>query len=467
MKKEKIVPFSHQDKKIHISVSGINHAGHGVGRHNGLAVFIPGAIPEDTVLTEITGLKKNYATGKLLEIISPSPKRKVPPCPAFSSCGGCRLQQVDYREQLSLKTGLVRDSLSRIAGLKEIKVLKTIGMNNPWHYRNKVRFQIDVADGCRRLGFFEVGSHSLVPVDQAGAGCLLTDRDLNETALIIEKLINKYGGQPAGNKNNLFFRHLFLRKALFTGQIMAILATSERDWPLERNFAGELLSLQPDIASLIRNINSGVNTAVPGQENRVLYGQEIITDRLGPLSFRISPFSFYQVNPRQTLVLYQKVLEYAALSGKETIVDAYCGIGTIALFLAGRAKKIYGLEVFPEAVADARRNARLNKINNVDFIAGKVEKQLPLMSAEGLRPDLVILDPPRRGCGRTVLDAIADMQVPGIIYVSCDPGTLARDLKYLTGKGYMVREVQPVDMFPWTHHVECIVLIKRAESCMK
>lgn len=455
-------------EKIHLQINGITHAGDGVGRYHGLAVFVPGTVPGDTVLAEVEDLKKNYARGRLLEIRERSPGRRVPECAHFSACGGCRLQHVDYGEQLRLKTGLVRDSLARIAGLGEVTVLDTAGMSCPWHYRNKVHFQVKRHDGRYELGFYEEGSHTLVAFFKEGncinQGCLLVDRELIEVGSVVENLLNKHGSVVFPQKQDgRFFRHVVLRKGFYTGEVMVVLVTGSGEWPQEKAFVRELLSLRPDLASVVRNINDGPLGVVLGRENRLLAGRETIIDRLGHLNFRISPFSFYQVNPAQTLFLYQKALEYAAPTGGETVVDAYSGIGVIALFLAGYAKKVYGLEVVSEAVEDARNNAVLNKIKNVEFQAGEVERRLPALAAQGLRPDVVVLDPPRRGCGREALEAVAEMRVPRVVYVSCDPGTLARDLGHLAGKGYRVIEVQPVDMFPWTHHTEtaCLLVWKR------
>jgi 23S rRNA (uracil1939-C5)-methyltransferase len=286
------------------------------------------------------------------------------------------------------------------------------------------------------------------------------DRDLNEVAATIKKILNKHGGTAGDKKQeSLFFRQVVLRKAFYSGEIMAVLVTGSGPWPQEKAFVDELLSFFPKLTSVVRNINDRPSGVAFGRQNRCLAGRDHIIDRQGYLTFRISPSSFYQVNPAQTVVLYEKVLEYAALTGVETVVDAYSGVGTIALFLAGHAKKVYGLEVVPQAVEDAHRNAVLNKINNVEFLSGEVEKRLPELAALGLRPDVVVLDPPRAGCGREALEAVAEMRSRLVIYVSCDPGTLARDLGYLTGKGYRVIEVQPVDMFPWTRHVESIILM--------
>ena len=456
-------------QKIQLQITGLTHAAEGVGRHNGMAVFVLGALPGETVLTELVDLKRNYARGVLLEIIEPSPARCQPPCPHYASCGGCTLQHVDYAEQLKLKTGLVRDSLVRLAGLGEVNVLPAFGMEHPWHYRNKAGFHVAVRDGKYELGYYEEGSRTLAGIFRAGGGpsegCLLVDDELNELAAFIQILLNKYGGTAGPHKRDgRFFRHVVLRKAAGSGEMMAVLVTTSGQWPESKVFVSELLAAFPKLASIMRNINDASSGYVFGQQFITLAGQDHITDRLGGLSFRISPASFYQVNSSQTLVLYEKVLEYAALTGAETVVDAYSGVGTIALHLARRAQKVYGLEVDTQAVADAHQNAALNQICNVEFLAGEAEKRLPELAAQGLRPDVAVLDPPRAGCNQAVLEAVAAMSVSCVIYVSCDPGTLARDLRFLTGRWYQVREVQPVDMFPWTSSIETVVCLDRKQS---
>lgn len=454
---------------LRIKIEGLTHAGEGVGRHNGLAVFVPGTVPGETVLVEVVDLKRSYARGELLEIIKQSPARRRPPCPHYASCGGCRLQHVDYAEQLKLKTGLVRDSLVRLAGLGEVNVLPVLGMDHPWHYRNKASFHVAECDGRYELGYYEEGSRTLAGIFKAGGspseGCLLVDNELNELAAVIQKLLDKHGGTAGPHRRDgQFFRHVILRKATGSGEMMAVLVTASGQWPDGMAFVSELLAAFPALASIMRNINDASSGYVFGQQHIKLAGQDHITDRLGSLSFRISPSSFYQVNPAQTLVLYEKVLAYAGLTGAETVVDAYSGVGTIALYLAGRSKKVYGLEVDAQAVADARLNAVLNQISNVEFLAGEAEKRLPELAAQGLRPDVIVLDPPRSGCNQAVLEAVVAMSASLVIYVSCDPGTLARDLRFLTGRGYQVREVQPVDMFPWTRNVECVVCLDRKQS---
>jgi len=464
---QKILPVEKQ-QKILLDISGITHSGEGVGRYEGLALFVPGAVPGDTVRVQVTDLKKSYAAARLLEIVSPSRIRKEPRCPLFSSCGGCRLQHVDYREQLMLKTGLVRDSLSRIAGLASVTVRETAGMEDPWHYRNKAHFQVKESSAGIDLGFYEEGSHILAPFGDGGGsnwGCLLVDRDLNRAASVIKSLLNGCGGSP-DNQTARFFRHVVLRKGFSTGEIMAAIVTGGGLWPGEECFAKELTSAVPRITSLIRNINEGPPGPVLGSESRLLAGREYITDRLEDLTFIISPSSFYQVNPAQTRVLYQKALEFSGLleGGAQTVVDAYSGIGTVALFIAAHAHRVLALEIVRGAVEDARRNAMINNVRNIEFHTGEVEKILPAMAAGGLRPDAVLLDPPRKGARPEVLEAVSAMGPARVVYISCDPGTMSRDLGLLAAKGYRVEEVQPVDMFPWTHHVETVVLMSRKDK---
>jgi len=453
-------------QEIILEINGITHSGEGVGRYEGLAVFVPGAVSGDTVRARVTELKKSYATSRLLEIISPSHARREPRCGLFSSCGGCRLQHVDYQQQLSIKTGLVRDSLSRIAGLSSVNVRETLGMKDPWHYRNKVHLQVKESSAGIELGFYEEGSHILAPFGDGGSsvwGCLLVDRDLNHTASVIKNLLNGRGGRCDHRNKGGFFRHVVLRKGFSTGEIMAVIVTRDGQWPGGEHFAKDLTASDPRVTSLIRNINEGPPGMLLGGQNRLLAGREYITDHLDYLTFVISPASFYQVNPIQTRLLYKKALEYSGLLDGEanTVVDAYSGIGTVALFMAGHARRVYALEIVREAVEDARRNAQINDIYNIEFHAGEVEKKLLTLAAGGLRPDVVLLDPPRKGCRPEVLEAISAMGVPRVVYISCDPGTLSRDLGLLAAKGYLVEEVQPVDMFPWTHHVECVVLMSR------
>ncbi len=451
------MPGVQPGEQVVLEVEDLSHSGEGVGRWQGQVVFVPLAVPGDRVRATVVEVKKKYLRARLEEVLVPGPARCRPRCPSFARCGGCHVQHLPYDYQLQYKTRLVRDSLERIGRLTGVKVLPILGMDNPWYYRNKVRFHVAHRDGRLALGLYAPGSHALGHWMARDAVCHILNGELNNLALMIECLLNKYReGLLDGSRTLL--SDVTLRKAVATGETMVVLATTKDHWPRQEELAGELAGTGR-VTTVVRQ-----TAALPGGEldagrTRTLYGRGYITDRLGGLVFRLSATSFYQVNPVQTRVLYEKVREYAGLTGRERVVDAYCGVGTIALFLARQAREVLGMEVSPRAVADARQNARLNNLNNVSFVRGAVEKLLPRLFDRGGGPDVLVLDPPRRGCHRSVLEALARYPVPRVVYVSCDPGTLARDLGFLAGHGYRVVEVQPVDMFPQTHHVECVASI--------
>ena len=454
-----------QPETITLTIDGITHAGEGVGRHGTLAVFVPGAAPGETVLAEVESRHRNYARAHLVEVREPSPARREPACRHFPACGGCRLQHLAYPEQLRLKTGLVRDSLSRLAGLAGVPVRDTLGMTgDSLHYRNKVHFQVGEREGRISLGYYGEKSRSLTslfPGDSPEPGCLLVDPGLNTAAALVQKLLNAYAGGAGTGHAKGFFRRVLLRKGLASGETMVVVVTASGPWPQEREFAAELVRRQRDVRSVVRNLHEGPAGTVLGRKSRVLAGQPTITDRLDHLELRLSPASFYQVNPAQTPVLYRQAAAFAGLCGRETVVDAYSGVGSLALWLAGCSHRVLGMEIEPAAVADAKANAALNHIANAGFRRGDVAELLPALAASDTLPDVVMLDPPRRGCSRTVLDTLAGLAVGRVVYLSCDPGTLARDLACLTAQGYRVEQVQPVDMFPWTPHVECVAQIHR------
>ncbi|MEG6616875.1 23S rRNA (uracil(1939)-C(5))-methyltransferase RlmD [Peptococcaceae bacterium 1198_IL3148] len=449
------------NNEVTINITGLTHQGEGVGRlPDGLAVFVPGVVPGEMAQVKIIQRKKNFARAKLLHILQATADRCQPECSVFSECGGCTLQHVNYQAQLTYKRQQVVDNLTRIGKLSEVNVESTLGMDNPWHYRNKVHFQVQQINGGIRLGYFEQGSHHFLPLTPHY--CQLVDEDLNDTAKQVEMILNKHKVSVYNwrTKSGLL-RHVLLRKAVATDQIMVVLVTGRGSWYNQKLIAADIQKLQPKVVSVIRNINKASNRVVLGDENITLAGQATITDKLANLYFEISPNSFYQVNPVQTQLLYQKALEYAELNGNEKVLDAYCGIGTIALFMAGHAKEVMGLEVVPQAVENAKENAARNGVSNAEFYQGEVERMLPLMYKEGYRPGVVVLDPPRKGCEPEVLQTITQMQVPRIVYVSCDSSTMSRDIAYLHENGYQARKVQPVDMFPHTAHVETVVLMSR------
>ena len=444
---------------IELNITDINHQGAGVGRYQDFAIFVPFTCVGERISARINEIKKSFATAKLIKVLEPSANRIKPQCPSFMNCGGCQVQHISYAEQLKLKEKLVRDNINRIGGLDDVLVLPTIGMENPWHYRNKVHLQVGRKNNRTILGYFAEGSHLLV---EGTSQSQLNDPRLNEIITITEDLINKYQLLPYHKLNKTgLLRGVMLRIAKATGQVMVVLVTGNGDWQSRKAFCSELVTLCPDITSIIRNYNTATSSLLFGRTNNLLFGKETIIDYLEGLTFNISAHSFYQVNPEQTVKLYERAKEYAQLTGKETIIDAYCGIGTIALYLSGKAEKIIGLESLPIAIEDAKKNALINKLSNTEFLCGEVETLLPKLAEEKLTADIVVLDPPRQGCKQLFLETVATMKIPKIVYVSCNPATMSRDLGILTKLGYRVVEVQPVDMFPQTAHVETVIRIER------
>ncbi|SFG55272.1 23S rRNA m(5)U-1939 methyltransferase [Desulfotomaculum arcticum] len=441
-----------EGREIKVEIFDINHAGEGVGRDEGKVVFVPGTVPGELVAVRLTEVHKNYVCGIPLEIISISENRQTPACAVSNNCGGCRLQHITYEEQLRLKTGLVRQNLARIGGADGALVKPIIGMADPWHYRNNVRLKVQRRNGRVLLGFYEQESHRLTIVDSnEEQPCLLAHRELNEVAISARRLMEKSGAQAA------LPEEVTLRRGS-TGEIMVVMI-AENGKNKELTGLAEGLILIPGVASVIE-YQRPVTKKGYGRYKR-LSGAEFIIDEIDGLKFKISAGSFYQVNPVQTAVLYQIALGYCGLQGQEEVADAYCGVGTITLYAARKAGMVRGYEVVPGAVQDARANADLNGIKNASFYQGPAEKVLPRHIAAGFRPSVILLDPPRSGCRPEVLEAAANSCARRIVYVSCDPATLARDVKRLSELGYELAEAQPVDMFPHTSHVETVVRIER------
>jgi 23S rRNA (uracil1939-C5)-methyltransferase len=442
-------------QETQLTIESINHQGQGVGRFNGMAVFVPFTIPGEQVLVKIVELKKRFAIGKLIKIETPSEKRVKPLCAAYETCGGSHFQHIDYPFQLELKRKLIEDSLNRIGKITDAVVHPALGMEKPWGYRNKAQFQVSLVDSKIKLGFFEEGSHNFV----SAGHCLLMERQILDAAVEVEKMLNKYQLSVYNwITGKGLLRHVVIRKAGHPAKIMVILVTSREEFSEQSVLAHELIKL-PHIISVIRNININKGRQVFGKLTKVLAGHGSIIDKLGGLKFSISPTSFSQVNSGQTEVLFQKVVKYAALTGSETVLDVYCGIGPISMLLAKKAARVIGIEVSTEAIHDARNNAVTNNITNIDFSVGLAEVKLSQLAEQGIKPGVIVVDPPRQGVEKRALQAIADMAPMRIVYISCDPGTMARDLNYLSSRGYKVIEVQPLDMFPQTSHVESVVLL--------
>jgi 23S rRNA (uracil1939-C5)-methyltransferase len=445
-------------QKIEIQIESYGHEGEGVGRYRNFTVFIPEVLKGELVYIKITEVKKNFGRGKVLKIIQPASERTFPLCPVANECGGCQLQHVNYDNQLQLKQQQVVDAVERIGGLKDVTIHPVLGMNDPWHYRNKVQYPFSIDNGTVVMGFYRKGTHRIVPLED----CLLQTPVTNRIARRIIGLVEKYHVAVYHEQNySGLLRNVLIKQGTHTEEMMVVFITNGEQFPTAEKFVHELVNDFPEIKSIIQNINESSGNVILGTRSKVLFGHETITERLGDFRFKIAAESFFQVNLVQTEVLYQKAVDYAGLTGCEIVLDAYCGVGSLSLFLAAKAQKVYGIEVVCEAVKNATENAAVNEIKNVQFIVGATETVLPQLVKEGLSFQVAVVDPPRSGCEEAVLKSLAANKVERIVYVSCNPSTLARDLKILDGLGYKVMEIQPVDMFPHTYHVETVCLLKR------
>ncbi len=438
----------------------------GISPEEGITVFVKDTVIGDLARVRLTKVRKTYAFARLEEVLEESPDRVPVRCPDAARCGGCQIQMMDYEAALGWKTKKVRDALTRIGGFSDGEaqalVRRAVGMDDPWHYRNKAQYPVGTdKDGRPVTGFYAARTHDIIP----RLDCPIGD-PANEKILrcILEVMranrISAYD-ETSGRGD---IRHVMIRSSRSYGQIMVCLVASRRDFPGREILAGRLMQL-PGVAGVSINVNPDRTNVILGKETVTIAGADHITDRIGEVDFRISPRSFYQVNPQQTQVLYGLAVDFAGLTGEETVWDLYCGIGTITLSMAGKAKKVFGVEIIPEAIADAEENARLNGIGNARFFVGKAEDVLPeKYETEGIRADVIVVDPPRKGCDKAVLDTMIRMRPERIVYVSCNPATLARDLAILREGGYEAEKVQPVDMFPHTVHVECVVLMLRKDT---
>ena len=472
-----------KDDIVTLYIEDIGADGAGIGKMDGFALFIKDAIPGDTVEAKIMKLKKNYGYARLQNILIPSPDRVKPKCPVARSCGGCQLQAMDYAAQLRFKEQKIRNNLQRIGKFREIPMEPIIGMEHPYSYRNKAQFPIGTGkDGRIVTGFYAGRTHSIIENRKCFLGTEQNEEILNRVIAYMENYqISAYDEKTGVG----LVRHVLIRCGFATGQVMVCIIVNGKGLPQEERLVEALRDME-GMTSITLNVNQERSNVILGKEIRVLWGKGYIEDNIGEIRYRISPLSFFQVNPVQTEKLYGKALEYAALTGDEVVWDLYCGIGTISLFLAQKAKQVYGVEIVPEAIEDARINACINGIKNATFFVGKAEQVLPENYAKSRRrdgrqavsergaagqekpsgktetyADVIVVDPPRKGCEESLLKTIVEMGPKRVVYVSCDSATLARDLRYLCDRGYELQKVQGVDQFPQTEHVETIVLIQR------
>ena len=467
---------------VELTIEDIGVSGEGIGKVDGYTLFVKDTVIGDVVRVKIMKAKKNYGYARLMDIIKPSEDRVEPACPIARQCGGCQIQAMNYNAQLKYKQKLVKDNLLRISGLTEgvdYEMCEILGMDTPFRYRNKAQYPVgEDKDGNIVMGFYAGHTHSIIacPDDD----CMLGHRDNAFILNAVKEWMKEYRVRAYNeNIHKGTVRHVLIRTGYHTDEVMVCLVTKKM---LRKEAAVGLVKaiqkLKLNVASLVVNINKEDTNVILGKECITLYGRPYIEDYIGDIKFQISPLSFYQVNPKQTEVLYNKALEFAGLKGNESVWDMYCGIGTISLFLAKKAGKVYGVEIVPQAIEDAKNNAKINNIDNAEFFVGKAEEVVPAFykkqtgvqsdndstdskEYDMTRPDVVVVDPPRKGCDKKLLDTIVSMSPDRIVYVSCDSATLARDLKLLVEYGYKVEKVQPVDQFGNTVHVETVVLLSK------
>jgi 23S rRNA (uracil-5-)-methyltransferase rumA len=465
---------------VELTIEDIGVSGEGIGKVDGYTLFVKDTVIGDVVRVKIMKAKKNYGYARLMDIIKPSKDRVEPACPIARQCGGCQIQAMNYNAQLKYKQKLVKDNLLRISGLTEgvdYEMCEILGMDTPFRYRNKAQYPVgEDKDGNIVMGFYAGHTHSIIacPDDD----CMLGHSDNAFILNAVKEWMKEYRVRAYNeNIHKGTVRHVLIRTGYHTDEVMVCLVTKKM---LRKEAADGLVKaiqkLKLNVASLVVNINKEDTNVILGKECITLYGRPYIEDYIGDIKFQISPLSFYQVNPKQTEVLYNKALEFAGLKGNESVWDMYCGIGTISLFLAKKAGKVYGVEIVPQAIEDAKNNAKINNIDNAEFFVGKAEEVVPAFykkqtgvqsdndstdskEYDMTRPDVVVVDPPRKGCDKKLLDTIVSMTPDRIVYVSCDSATLARDLKLLVEYGYKVEKVQPVDQFGNTVHVETVVLL--------
>lgn len=454
-KMSQTIPVKKNDY-IDVEFVDLTHEGQGVAKIDGFPVFVPGGLPGEYAQIKILNVKKNYGYGKLIEIKEKSPYRVEIPKEDMHKYGGCQLHHMSYEGQLQFKQNLVEQTLTRIGKLQDVNIHPIIGMEQPFRYRNKAQVPVGERNGRLITGFYKPRTHEIIDTDES----VIHMEAINDAIKIVKEICSELGVTAYNEEAHTgVLRHIMARFGRKTDELMIVLITRTEKLPHREEIVGKIVAALPNVKSIVHNVNPKRTNVILGEKTQVLWGQDVIYDYIGNVKFAISPRSFYQVNPVQTKVLYDKALAYAGLTGEEIVIDAYCGIGTISLFLAQQAKKVYGVEVVPDAINDAKKNADLNGNTNVEFSVGEAEVVIPNWAEEGIHADVIVVDPPRKGCDAALLKTIIEMKPKRVVYVSCNPATLARDLGILEAGGYQTLEVQPVDMFPMTMHVECCALL--------
>lgn len=448
-----------KNDQVEVTIEDIGAEGEGIGKYEGYTLFIKNTVIGDRVLASVMKAGKTYGYARLVKIIEPPCFRVKPVCGIAGKCGGCQIMHMDYAKQLEYKENKVKNCLARIGGFEHIPMEPICGMENPYYYRNKSQFPVGRnKNGKLLIGFYAERTHSIIDTDHCYIGA-----EVNMPIIrFFRSFIEKYNIEPYNEKEHKgLLRHIITRVGYTTGEIMVCLVINGRDIPHKKELVEGLREI-PGMKSICLNVNTARTNVILGDEIIQVWGEPYITDYIGNIKYRISPLSFFQVNPVQTQKLYQIALDYADLKGDEAVWDLYCGIGTISLFLAQKARKVYGVEIIPQAIEDARTNAAINGIENADFFVGAAEEVLPKKyREEHISADVILVDPPRKGCDQKLLDTIISISPKKIVYVSCDPATLARDLKYLYLNGYELKKVRPVDLFGHSAHVETVALMTK------
>lgn len=451
-----------KNEHYEIEITDVSSDGNGVGTIDGFTVFVPMTVTHDVAEIVIVKVLSHYGVGRMLNLIKKSPMRCEPECAVFKRCGGCHLQHIKYRSQIEIKRGFIEDAMRRIGGFDGFCCDEMLDMNNPERYRNKCIFPIGTdKNGDIVSGFYAKRTHDIIPVDDCPAGSAINGSIVGAVKdYMAECDVSAYDE----DKHSGLIRRVFIREAKSTGEIMVVVSVNGKNLPRRENLIKKLRDISKNIVSVYVNINEKSNNSVLGKENKLIYGKARIEDTLCGIKFKISPHSFYQVNPYMTEKLYNKVLEYSEITPEDNVIDVYCGIGTISLAAAKSAKHVTGVEIVEQAIIDARENAEENGINNTSFYDDSAENAVPMLIKNGEAPDVVILDPPRKGSDEATLSAIASANPKRIVYVSCNVATLARDAKFLAGLGYVPQKCAGADMFPNTNHVECCLQLCRTNQ---
>ena len=439
-------------------VVDLTHEGHGVVKIDRYPIFIPNTLIDEKIEYKVIKVKKNFAIGKLIKVITESDARVEPPCIYYYKCGGCQLQHMSYQAQLNMKKEQVVNLFHRKAKFTNTVIKDTVGMEDPWRYRNKSQIPVGLSkDQQPIMGFYRQRSHDIIDMES----CLIQDQQHQQVMNDLKQLISGLNISVYNEKTKKgLLRHLVVRTGHYTNQLMIILVTNGKAFKQAESLVDALVRKYPNVTSIKQNINDAHSNVIMGPQSITLYGEEEIEDQLSEVTFNISDQSFYQINSHQTEKLYQQALDYAQLTGDEIVLDTYCGIGTIAIYMAENARHVYGVEVVPSAINDANQNATKNQLENTTFVCGKAEEVILKWKAEGIRPDVVMVDPPRKGCDETFLETILELNPKRIVYISCNPSTQQRDAHILNHQ-YDLKEITPVDMFPQTTHIETVALFER------